>query len=191
MKLIKNIIITVFAITISVLIWWACNAGLGIPRYVDSWFYYNDNPNDNQYTPTYGEPNTNIASMFKNDVENDKSAWQGLLKMFKLKGQDWYWNSEENEKAIYYIKWIVNMLLSLTAFVSLIMVIFAFYMIFFSKEDSGVTKAKQVLKWVALALIVMWLSWFIVSIFFWIERWTTIEGTTISYEQTAITNQNI
>jgi NADH:ubiquinone oxidoreductase subunit 6 (subunit J) len=49
------------------------------------------------------------------------------------------------------------------------MLIYAFYMMFFSKEESGMTKAKQVLKWVAIALVVMWLSRFIVSMIFWIQ----------------------
>jgi hypothetical protein len=49
------------------------------------------------------------------------------------------------------------------------MLIYAFYMMFFSKEESGMTKAKQVLKWVIIALIVMWLSRFVVSMIFWIQ----------------------
>jgi NADH:ubiquinone oxidoreductase subunit 6 (subunit J) len=49
------------------------------------------------------------------------------------------------------------------------MVIYAFYMIFFLKDEAGITKAKQVLKWVAIAIIIMWLSRFIVSMIFWIQ----------------------
>jgi hypothetical protein len=29
------------------------------------------------------------------------------------------------------------------------------------------------IKWIALAIAITWLSWFIVSIFFRVERWTT------------------
>jgi Flp pilus assembly pilin Flp len=41
---------------------------------------------------------------------------------------------------------IVNLLLSFVGFVALVMVIYAFYMIFFLKDETGITKAKQILK---------------------------------------------
>jgi NADH:ubiquinone oxidoreductase subunit 6 (subunit J) len=49
------------------------------------------------------------------------------------------------------------------------MVIYAFYMIFFLKDETGITKAKQILKWVIIAITIMGLSWFIVSMIYWIQ----------------------
>lgn len=115
---------------------------------------------------------TNYWNMIKEDVVNDdNNVFNRLIWLFHLSDQSWY--IQGTWKAIYYIKWIINMVLWLVAFISLVLLIFAFFMIFFTKEDAGVTKAKQMIKWIALAIAITWLSWFIVSIFFRVERWTT------------------
>jgi hypothetical protein len=54
------------------------------------------------------------------------------------------------------------------------MVIFAFYLIFFSKWEEAVGKAKKILIGVAIALAIMWLSWFIASFFF--DIYGTVTG---------------
>jgi cell division protein FtsL len=46
------------------------------------------------------------------------------------------------------------------------MIIIAFYLIFFSKQEESIGKAKKMLIWVAIALAVMWLSRYIVSYFY-------------------------
>jgi hypothetical protein len=65
-----------------------------------------------------------------------------------------------------YIKWIMNIALGLVSFVSLILVIYAFYLIFFDKGEEGVKKAKKILTGVAIALVIIGLSRLIVSFFF-------------------------
>lgn len=185
MKKIKYIIIIGITTILSILLWSTCNAGFSIRTYEDSGFYYDYNHN----WQNIDDPNTNIDIMIRDEaITNDNNAFQQFLEIFQLRHKDWY-TQNWPDKAIYYIKWIINMLLSLTAFVSLVLVIFAFYLVFFSKEDTGLTKAKQILKWVALALAVMWLSWFIVSLFFWIERWTTAEQNWSSIITSQATNQ--
>ena len=172
MKLFKSVILPTIVYVISVIIWAFCYADFSIP-YTQTDFYYNYN-SGNQHN----QWNTDFWNIIKNDVITDENnAFSWFLSLFRLSSQSRYGSSEHTSKAIYYIKWIVNMMLWLTAFISLILVIFAFYLIFFSKGDAGESKAKQILKWVALALVVMWLSWFIVSLFFWIERGTTAENT--------------
>jgi len=47
--------------------------------------------------------------------------------------------------ALVYIQTIVNILLGLVSLLSLIMVIIAFYLIFFSKQEEAVGKAKKLL----------------------------------------------
>lgn len=186
MKLIKSLIITLISI-ISISLWAYCFAELWLPpTYQDTTFYYNYD------SGWQNEANTDIWGIFKHDDVLDMAdhwnAFPQLLELFQLSKQDWYGNAQETGKAIYYIKWIVNMWLWLTAFISLIMVIFAFYMIFFYKENAWVDKAKQILKWVALALVVMWLSRFIVSLFFWLERWTTSENISATHINSNYTN---
>jgi hypothetical protein len=53
------------------------------------------------------------------------------------------------------------------------MVIFAFYLIFFSKGEDGVAKAKKILIGVGIALAIMGLAWFIASFFFDIYQTVT------------------
>ncbi len=112
---------------------------------------------------------TEIGWLIKQDViQQNDSVLNKLLGVFKLSNQ-WRYGTGTS-KAIYYAKMIVNLLLSFVSLISLIMLIYGFYMMFFSREESWVTKAKQIIKWVAIALFIMWLSWFIVSFIFWIQK---------------------
>jgi hypothetical protein len=134
-------------------------------------FYY-----DYDIASTDAWNETEIGNIIQTDViDNDNSSLNKLLDLFNLSNQSRYGNSDgwETSKAIYYAKMIVNMLLSLVSLIALVMLIFAFYMMFFSKQESGMTKAKQMLKWIALAITIMWLSWFIVSFIFWIQTWSS------------------
>jgi len=158
MGIIKKIIFTTI-LTIWIAIWfqsiWSAQN-----------FYYNYD----EASSVWNE--TDIWKIIKTDTVNQNdSALNKLLKLFKLSEADRYWTTWENSKAIYYAKMIINLLLSLVSIIALIMLIYAFYLMFFSKQESGMTKAKQILKWVAIAITIMWLSWFIVSFIFWIQAW--------------------
>jgi len=150
MKLLRKLIFT-FIITSLIWFWFCIN------------FYYDYNDTS---TPIWEE--TEVGIIIQSDViNNNESVLNRLLSLFNLSQQSRY--DSGTSKAIYYTKMIVNMMLSFVSFIALIMLIYAFYMMFFSKEESGMTKAKQVLKWVIIALIVMWLSRFVVSMIFWIQ----------------------
>ena len=131
------------------------------------WFWYDFYYDyDDNSTAIWNE--TEIWWIIKTDViENNDSILNRLLSLFNLSNQSRY--DSGTSKAIYYAKMIVNMLLSFVSFIALIMLIYAFYMMFFSKEESWMTKAKQVIKWVAIAITIMWLSRFIVTIIFWVQ----------------------
>lgn len=150
MKLFKTLILSIISISI---IWFWFS--------YDFYYDYSDNT-----TAIWNE--TEIWWIIKTDViENNDSVLNRLLSLFNLSNQSRY--DSGTSKAIYYAKMIVNMLLSFVSFIALIMLIYAFYMMFFSKEESWMTKAKQVIKWVAIAITIMWLSRFIVSMIFWIQ----------------------
>jgi len=153
MNLIKKIILTsIFAIWIT-WFWFTVD------------FYYDIDAS------TDVEEQTEIGGMIQQDViDNDESALNRLLELFHLSDQDWY--DSGTSKAVYYAKMIVNMLLSLVSLIALIMLIYAFYLILFSRHESWMTKAKQMLKGIWLAIAIMWLSWLIVSFMFWIQRWS-------------------
>lgn len=166
MKKIKNIILSLLICSI-VWVSWA-----------DYDFPYNYIDNSTSVSET------EIGKIIQTDVIDDSnSSLNRLLELFNLSDQWWY--NSGTSKAIYYAKMIVNMLLSFVSLIALVMLIYAFYMIFFSKEDSGITKAKQMIKWVVIAIGIIWLSRFIVSMIFWVQSqsandnqnsWTGIES---------------
>lgn len=126
-------------------------------------FYYDYN---NTSTEQW---DTEIWWIIKSDnIEKQDSLINRLLDLFNLSSQDRY--NSGTSKWIYYAKMIINMALSFVSLIALIMLIYWFYMMFFSREESGIARAKQILKWVWLALAIMWLARFIVSFIFWIQQ---------------------
>ena len=114
---------------------------------------------------------TNIATdIIKPDTQNSTSILKRLTDFFRLSGTSY---DTGTSVATNYVKWILNILLGLVSFLSLVMVIFAFYLIFFSKGEEGVTKAKKILIGVGIALAIMGLARFIASFFFNIYQTVT------------------
>jgi len=114
---------------------------------------------------------TDIAKdMIKADTNASTSLLSRLTDLFRLSGTSY---ATGTSRATNYVKWILNILLGLVSFLSLVMVIFAFYLIFFSKGEDGVGKAKKILVGVGIALAIMWLSRFIASFFFQIYNTVT------------------
>ena len=71
-----------------------------------------------------------------------------------------------NDKATAYVRVVMNYFLGLATFVALIMLVYGFYMMFFSGQEEGLKKAKGILKGVFIALVILGLSRFIVSYLF-------------------------
>jgi len=128
-------------------------------------FYYDYQPLWNE------EDNTNIGKIFKDDSITPQNATNYRLReAFKITG--WIY-AKGDKKAIDYIKMIVNLWLSLVAFISLILIIFAFYLMFFKEQEEWRTQAKKIIKWVLIAIVAMWVSFFIVSFIFYLYQITT------------------
>lgn len=109
---------------------------------------------------------TDLAQVIKADaVAPSNGILQTLSKFFRVSGTS-YNPDNTGSPAINYIKWILNMVLGLVSFAALILIIFAFYLIFFSKDEEGIKKAKKILTGVAIALAIMGVSWFVVSYLF-------------------------
>ena len=89
-----------------------------------------------------------------------------LNKLYWLFGLQWPTYTQWDKKAEYYVKMVLNMVLGLVSFVSLILVIYSFYLIFFIKQEEWVAKARKIITGVFIALAIMWLSWLIVSLVF-------------------------
>ena len=163
-KILKNLIY---------IVWWILALWTFIPavsgQFADTQFPYDIN-STNQ--PKGTNETTNLAEVVKQDAVNPTtSILKRLTDFFKLSWTT-YDKTGSTSKATDYVKWILNLFLGLVSFLSLVMIIFAFYLIFFSKGEDGVGKAKKIFIGVGIALAVMWLSWFIASFFF--QIYTTV-----------------
>ncbi len=128
----------------------------------NEWFYY---WTEFEWEELNQEQKTDLAKVLKNDSINtdDDSLLYKIRKYFRLTGSETY---DQDKPATGYITMIMNMALWLTSFISLILIIFAFYLMFFQKQEEGFAKAKKILIGVAIALVIMGLSWVLVSFFF-------------------------
>lgn len=126
-------------------------------------FYYETNPNNTTYTD-----NLEIWKIVKWDaIKPSQSILNKMLKLFWLNTTTY---NQWPQKAIFYLKMILNIILGLVSFISLILIIYSFYLMFFVKEEEWFTKAKKTLTWVFIALAIMWLSRFIVNLIFYIYQ---------------------
>ena len=99
--------------------------------------------------------------------EDERKWWNDtiirrLLWVFGLKA-----DRNDDLKFIDYAKAIINMALSLIAFIALIMSIYTFYLMIFSENEAWIKKAKWNLVGIFIALCVIWLARSIVSVIFW------------------------
>lgn len=133
----------------------------------ESWFPY-DIQGD-PYVETDDAPTNLATDLIKPDTQESTSLLSKLTDFFRLSGTSY---DVGTSKATNYVKRILNILLGLVSFLSLVMVIFAFYLIFFSKGEESVGKAKKILIGVGIALAIMGLSRFITSFFF--DIYTTV-----------------
>ena len=123
-------------------------------------FYYETTTTDSNIS---SEQATDLAKVIKEDnIESDRSLLTQIRGFFQLNGDQY----KGDEPALDYVKMLLNMALWFVSFISLVLVIVAFYLIFFSKWEDGVKKAKAILKWGAIAIVLMSLSRIIVSFFF-------------------------
>jgi len=104
---------------------------------------------------------TSINEDRRNDSDTHDTILRRLLKQFWLDYSKW-----KDLKFIDYLRAIINIALWLLSLVALIMTIYTFYMIFFSKDDAWVKKAKENLTWIFIALAIVWLAWIIISFIF-------------------------
>jgi len=101
-----------------------------------------------------GETTDFATGLLTPDIQDDESIIQTLSRFFRVTDTQYY-DDTTTSPATNYIKRLLNMLLGLVSFLALVMVIFAFYLIFFSKGEEAVTKARKILIGVAIALAIM------------------------------------
>lgn len=77
-------------------------------------------------------------------------------------------NRPTGEWVFAYIQYIINIALSLVAFIALIVLIYGFYGILFRDSQEWITNAKKTVRWTMIAIVVMGASWLIVQVLFYI-----------------------
>jgi len=146
---------------------WTIIPAVSVGQFADEPFPYDVQGQEYNPTATSEENMTNLATdVIKTDTQTSTSVLQRLTNFFRLSGTSYNPGGTNTSTATNYVKRILNILLGLVSFLSLVMIIFAFYLIFFSKGEEGAAKAKKILIGVGIALAIMWLSRFIASFFF-------------------------
>jgi hypothetical protein len=106
--------------------------------------------------------NTDLWNCVSTKESNDTI----IVRLLEVFGLDYSTDKSKDLKFIDYAKALLNLALSLIAFITLIMSIYTFYLMIFSDNDKSIEKAKKNLIWIFIALCVIWLSRLIVSVIF-------------------------
>lgn len=155
MKLLKK-----YLLSLSIILWmsyaalWICLWGNNDFYYQVEWWVWTDE----------NEMGTDIWLLVKENAVDGNSLLQRTLEIFNLDQKERYTGPK---KALAYAKYLLNYAMGFVAFIALCLLIYSFYCVVVWDEKQ-IEKAKSYLKWIAIAIIVMWLSWLIVSIIFWL-----------------------
>jgi Type IV secretion system pilin len=110
-----------------------------------------------------GADSVDLGKVIKDDaIDPDDSASELIQKELGVNYQN-----ADNQRATFYIKQVINRFLAVIWLIALIVLIYWFYKMFFASDgEESFGEALKIVKWAALALFVIWLSWFIVSMIF-------------------------
>lgn len=129
-------------------------------QWQDSFYYDIGQPSQND------PATTDLAGQAANFTDDDTGIFVRIMQLF------WVYsftdNGADSASAVNYIQYIINMLLWIAAFIALVILIYGFYLMFFSKQEEWFDKAKKIIIWVTVALFIMGLSWLIVSFLFYL-----------------------
>jgi hypothetical protein len=95
-------------------------------------------------------------------TEDDESILNQLLSMYDLDQYD------GPDRAIRYVRGIVNLVLSFASLIVFIRLIYGFYAMFFSGQEEGIARARKIIKMPVIALLLIGLAWLITTFFFYI-----------------------
>lgn len=157
MKIIKKFILSMFiALGISYAALWTC-------IWMDAPFYYEKDSPIGSFK--WDKMDTDIWLLTReNAVIPTDSILNRALKIFNLDNAERY---SGPQKALAYAIYLINYALAFVAFIALCLLIYSFYCVVVGDEKQ-IDKAKWYLKWIAIAIVVMGLSWIIASLIFWI-----------------------
>lgn len=103
-------------------------------------------------------PSTSINEILKTDIVSAPDSFvKRILQVFNVDSF-----TTTNQSALSFATYLINIALSLVSFIAFIVVLYGFAQIIFSKDDEGISKAKQIIKWAAIAIIIIAISWLLV-----------------------------
>jgi Type IV secretion system pilin len=97
----------------------------------------------------------------KDSVVDPDGPIQKLIKVFLP-------NRPTGEWVLSYIQYVINIALSLVAFIAIIVLIYGFYGILFTESQEGIKNAQKTVKWSIIAIVLMGASWIIVKFMFYL-----------------------
>lgn len=100
--------------------------------------------------------------IYVDSVQPKESLLSQAFTIFKLDGSQY----EGPLKALYYIHYILNYLLWFVSFIALVLLIYIFYVYMVGADEKAMGKVKWMLKTVFIVIMVLGLSWLIVSFMF-------------------------
>ncbi len=117
---------------------------------------------DFPYTYDKWTPTSDIGKVV-NQTNQNGSLLEDYLDLF------WINYSGENWKAITYVQIVINYVLALLWIISVVLILYSFYSIFFSsKSEEAVQNARKTVVWATIGLILVGLSAYIVNFIFYI-----------------------
>ena len=157
MKTIKKLILSMFiALGISYAALWTC-------IWMDDPFYYEKDAPIGSFK--WNKLDTDFWLLTReNAVVPSDSILNRALEIFNLDNAERY---SGPKKALAYAIYLINYALSFVAFIALCLLMYSFYCVVVG-DQKQIDKAKWYLKGIAIAIIVMWLSWLITSLIFWL-----------------------
>lgn len=126
-----------------------------------------DFPYDTGDEDISGADATEIGQIIKEDsIDADSADGDGVvLQIMAAFGIDY--TDQTDQTATFYVKEIINWLLAIIGLVALISMLWWFYKMLLAKDsEEWYTSAKKIVSNAALALVIIGISWFLVSWFF-------------------------
>lgn len=114
---------------------------------------------------TAGEGESSIEMwqlMYDTAIKPEKSASEQIQKELGVA-----YDQAGDQRATYYIQQLINRFLAIAWLVALIVLVYGFFKMFFAKDnEEAFQEALKIVKGAVMALLIIWVSWFIVSAIF-------------------------
>lgn len=106
---------------------------------------------------------TETQEILKTENQGSDSIIVSLMDRFGI-----YVYTSRSGWAMHYISLVINYFLAIATSIALIIMIYGFYSMYFSKWEDGWGRAKKIVATAAVALFILWISWYVTSWMFYV-----------------------